>query len=155
MNLMAASGLRFEESVNCWNLLIKLSREGELSDYYNASRQVLEHFRFKNVFVRRTKKAFISFVCEDLIEQICKSSPLFTGAIMKRLGRKHMKRRFGDIRELHGSLLTKTHAQPEIDFLHGRVSTGVFMKNYFNPARISDLQTRTLRAAGEIVAKIS
>ncbi len=72
-----------------------------------------------------------------------------------RLKRAGIKRRFGDIRELYGSLLTRTHSESEINFLHGRVSTGVFMRNYFNPAWISDLQERTLKAASEILAKIN
>ena len=43
---------------------------------------------------------------------------------------------------------------PEIDFLQGRVSSSVFMRNYFNPAWITDLRERTLKAAEEILAKL-
>jgi len=44
---------------------------------------------------------------------------------------------------------------PEIDFLHGRVSASVFMRNYFNPAWITDLAQRTLKAIEEILTKIN
>lgn len=42
--------------------------------------------------------------------------------------------RFGDVREVWASVMPKHLRQPEIDFLQGRVSTSVFMRNYFNPA---------------------
>jgi hypothetical protein len=43
----------------------------------------------------------------------------------------------------------------EIDFLHGRVTSSVFMKNYFNPSLIVDLRTRAHRIVNEIQEKIS
>jgi hypothetical protein len=33
----------------------------------------------------------------------------------------------------------------EIDFLQGRTSASVFMRNYFNPALISDLKERVFK----------
>ena len=60
------------------------------------------------------------------------------------------KLRLRDIRELHASLSTKHLEQPEIDFLHGRISTSVFMANYFNPALIADLKERAFKVAKEI-----
>ena len=46
--------------------------------------------------------------------------------------------------------LTKHIIQPEIDFLHSRVLTSVFMRNYFNPTHITDLRTRIFKAIKEI-----
>jgi hypothetical protein len=40
--------------------------------------------------------------------------------------------------------------ESEIDFLHGRVSTSVFMRNYFNPALIGDLKERVFKAVAEL-----
>jgi hypothetical protein len=60
------------------------------------------------------------------------------------------KLRFVDIQELHASLSTKHLKQPEIDFLHDRISTNVFMANYFNPALIADLKERAFKVAKEI-----
>jgi cobalamin biosynthesis Mg chelatase CobN len=47
-------------------------------------------------------------------------------------------------------LLAKTLGSAEIDFLHGRVSTSVFMRNYFNPAWITDLKERAQKGVTEI-----
>jgi hypothetical protein len=69
--------------------------------------------------------------------------------------KKGFKLRFSDIRETHGTLATKYLKDNEIDFLHGRVTSSVFMKNYFNPSLIEDLKARTYRVINEIQEKIS
>jgi hypothetical protein len=76
MDFMATNGLRFDEAVESYNLIIKLSREDRLKEYYKSEGEVLEHFRFKEIFLRRTKKAFISFVPRELIERIQDRKPL-------------------------------------------------------------------------------
>ena len=38
------------------------------------------------------------------------------------------------------SCMTRFLSQPEIDFPQGRFSESMFMKNYFNPELISDLE---------------
>jgi len=144
LDLMAATGLRFEEAINSWNLIIRLG-ENRLGEYYKS--ETLEHFRFKELFIRRTKKAFISFVPIGLIKRIVKAHPLTRSMIVKKIQRRGLRLRFGDIREYHASYLTKYLRPPEIDFLYGRISTGVFMRNYFNPAWIKDLKERTLRGS--------
>lgn len=155
MDFMAATGLRYEEAINAWNLIVELNGQGRLGAYYSREKRVLEHFRFREIFIRKTKKAFVSFVSEDLLEQITKQKRLTKPQITKRIQRAQLKLRFGDIREFQGTLLTKYLKQEEIDFIHGRVSSNVFMRNYFNPAWISDLQDRALKATAEILAKIS
>jgi intergrase/recombinase len=155
VDFVAATGLRYEEAVNAWNLIIELTHAGKLDQYYNREKQILEHFKFKEIFLRRTKKAFVSFVSEGLIDKIARQKRLTVNLLRLRVKRQGYRMRFGDVRELHATVSTRHLSQPEIDFLHGRVSTNVFMRNYFNPAWISDLQERTLKAAAEILAKIS
>ncbi len=72
-----------------------------------------------------------------------------------RVKKKGLKLRFSDIREAHASFMTKYLKQPEIDFIHGRVTTNIFMANYFNPALICDLKERVFNAVKEIQNKIS
>jgi hypothetical protein len=148
MDFITVTGLRFDEAINSYNLIVDRNRE-----YYNVERQLLEHFRFRQLFIRRTKKVFISFVPENLITRI--ESPITYDTIKKRLQRRHLKSRFAEIRELYASYSTKHLRQPEIDFIQGRTSTSVFMRNYFNPAWISDLKDRALKNAGELLALVS
>jgi intergrase/recombinase len=156
MNFMAVTGLRLVEAVNSYNLIIKLNEEDRLDEYYDLEHEVLEHFRFKEVFFRHSKKAFISFVPEKMVHNICMKKPLTSVvSVQNRLRKKCLKLRFSDIRETHGPLATKHLKDNEIDFLHGRVTSSVFMKNYFNPSLIEDLRTRAYRVVNEIQERIS
>lgn len=78
-----------------------------------------------------------------------------TDAIQARVKKAGLKLRFSDIREAHASFMTKYLKQPEIDFIHGRVTTNIFMANYFNPALICDLKERVFNVVKEIQNKIS
>ncbi len=46
MDFIIATGLRLDEVINSYKLIVDLSRKGKLCEYYNSERQVLEHFRF-------------------------------------------------------------------------------------------------------------
>jgi hypothetical protein len=70
VELMAITGLRLVEAVESYNLIIKLSKEARLNEYYNSDNGILEHFKFKQIFFRRSKKAFISFVPVELVQRI-------------------------------------------------------------------------------------
>jgi len=75
--------------------------------------------------------------------------------VLKTLQRYGMRCRFGDIKEAHGSVMTKYLSRSEIDFLHGRIGTSVFMQHYFNPKLIADLKDRVMKGIKEILNKIS
>jgi intergrase/recombinase len=152
LDLMALSGMRLEEAVNSYNLIIDLAKKDKLSEYYDAEKQALEHYRFKDLFLRKGKKAFVSFVPKELIERIRDNEPI---ASRHTVGKRVSKARFSDLREAHASILTRHLSQSEIDFLHGRIGTSVFMQNYFNPALIGDLKERVFKAIKEIETKIS
>ena len=110
----------------------------------------MEHFRFKEVFIRRTKKAFVSFIPKELVLKVSKNRPLNLYSVQSKVRRRCKRLAFGDIREVHATLSTKHLRESEIDFLHGRVSTSVFMRNYFNPALISDLKERMFKTIEEL-----
>jgi intergrase/recombinase len=116
---MAATGLRLVEAVESYSLIIKLSREGKLDEYYDFDKQVLEHFKFKQIFFRRSKKAFISFVPAELVQRISKKKALTSPVAVQNMVRKEgLRVRFADIREAHATFMTKYLKDSEIDFLH-------------------------------------
>ena len=155
MDFMTVTGLRFIEAINSYNLIIELTKEGKLSSYYDSQKAVLTHYKFKDIFIRNSKKAFISFVSKRLVEAIGRRQPLNYSSVQTIVRRKIRKQRFSDIREAHGTFLTKHLRQPEIDFIHGRVSANVFMQSYFNPALISDLKDRLSKGVSELLNKVS
>jgi hypothetical protein len=151
MDFLAVTGLRLNEAVESHNLIIELEAEGKLDAYYKKERRVLEHFRFKETFIRGSKKVFISFVPAELVDRMSRGQRLDYGRFQKPVARKLGGVRFADVRELHASLMTKWLRESEIDFLHGRVSSSVFMRNYFNPAWIGDLEGRAVKGAEKIM----
>lgn len=149
LDFMAVTGLRLVEAIESWNLIKSVEN---LGDYFDGEKEVLMHYKFPERFLRKGKKAFISFVPKDMVERI-RCSRLALGSrhtVAKAVGNA----RFSDLREAHASILTKYLNASEIDFLHGRVGTSVFMQNYFNPALISDLKERVFKAITEIQAKV-
>jgi len=164
MDLMTVSGLRFVEGVSSFNLIAELTRTGKLildrdgnnyrGGYYNRELSSLEHFWFRDLFLRKTKKAFVSFVPQTLLDQIGKAEKLNTDQVQHLVRRQDLKSRFSDIREAHATFMTKYLKTPEIDFLHGRVTSSVFMANYFNPSLIGDLKARAFQGIAEIQEKV-
>jgi len=156
MDFMALTGLRLVEAVESFNLIIKLAKEGKLSEYYDSEKEVLEHYKFRELFLRKGKKALISFVPKELVQRISQSVPVKTAnCIDKTVRNSGLHSRFSDLREFHGSIMTKYLNQNEIDFIHGRIGTSTFMANYYNPLWISDLKQRVFKGIAEIEAKIS
>jgi len=156
MDFIAVTGLRLDEAVKSYNLIIKLARQGKLNQYYNEQMGTLEHYRFKEQFIRRSKKVFVSFVPKELVDRIAWNNPMPSKyTVQARVKRQGLPVRFADIREAHASFLTKYLSQPEIDFIHGRVTANVFMSNYFNPKFVPDLKARIFKAIMEIQNKIA
>ena len=153
IDLMVATGLRLIEAIECYRLIITLNKHGTLGSYYNSERQIFEHFRFKSVFIRNSKKVFISFVPQRIVDIIGKIEHPITYDRVQKLAEYHLKKlRFADLRELYASLSVKNLRESEIDFLQGRISSRVFLRNYFNPQFITDLQARALNNANELLA---
>src|SRR4029078_12636974 len=64
------TGLRPIEISKCINLI-----HYNLETYWNKEKGILEHYKFPNEFIRRTKKVFISVVDKPLIE-LAKTCPV-------------------------------------------------------------------------------
>jgi len=67
---------------------------------------------------------------------------------LKRAG---LRLRFSDCREFYASHMTRHLSVPEVDFVQGRITASVFMRNYFSPTWIADLQERAIRGENEIL----
>jgi hypothetical protein len=61
------TGLRPTEAIESVRLI---TYKGKSSQYYNPEQQCLEHFRFPEIFLRPTKKAFISYLSVDNYQRI-------------------------------------------------------------------------------------
>jgi len=145
LSFLRATGLRASEGVAAFNLIIEYSKRGKLSEYLTET-GVLEHFRFKETFIRGTKNCFVSVVPRELIAEIAKSEPVSYLAIIKRFQRKGMKSRIGELRDFYGTfMLSHGLLREEIDLLQGRVGKSIFARFYWSPS-FAELQSRIKKA---------
>jgi hypothetical protein len=107
----------------------------------------------KSFFLHNSKKVFISFVLQRIVNSIATVEQPLSYDRTQKFAECHLKKlRFTDLRELYASISVKNLRESKIDFLQGRISSRVFLRNYFSPQFISDLQTRALNNAEELLA---
>jgi len=141
------SGLRITESIESFNLVIKLSREHRLEEYFNENLNTLEHFAFPKIFLRTTKNAFVTIVSRQLIEKISHCEPITYSSVKMKLQRKHLPMRFDELRDYFGSFMVQhgNLIREEVDLLQGRIGESIFTRHYFSPS-FQELRDRTMKA---------
>jgi intergrase/recombinase len=130
------TGLRTNE---CFEAIRLIKDPETLKTYYQASKQTLEHFRFPELFIRRTKAAYISLVNEEILDIARNNitiSPCNYMKVMYMVVRsKKLKMNMHYCRKIYSSYL-RQYAGIEseiIDLLQGRTPNTVFAKHYFRP----------------------
>lgn len=126
------TGLRPAEAVESVRLINE--REG-FAKYYNPERQALEHFRFPDVFLRQTKKAYISFITPDMFNMVRYTGPSTStptyNAIRLTCRRKGVYMDMRYCRKIFASWLHKHEVSDVlIDLLQGRVGKSVLVNHY-------------------------
>ena len=141
LRFVLLSGLRKGEAIKSFNMIIDLSKNGKLDEYYDSNLSILQHFKYPNIFLRDTKNVYISIIPSDLIQQIANSSYVSYASIHKRLERRNIKLRLKELRSYYASYLRKHGIISElIDLIQGRISKDIFIRHYLkeNPKTLSD-----------------
>ena len=150
LKLAKFSGLRKEEAIQAFNLIVQLSKDNKLPEYYDKNLNCLCHFKYPKIFLRNTKNVFISFVPQELINEITESESLTYTMIIKRLRRKHMKVRINELRDFFGTyLLHHGMLEQEVNLLQGRIPVSVFVRHYWSP-KLAELRDRIFKALEEL-----
>lgn len=129
-NFNTLTGLRPIEVSNSIHLI-----HSNLDDYWNKDKGLLEHYKFPNEFIRRTKKVFISIVDKPLIE-LAKNCPMNVSynALKLMLKRKVLDMNMYFCRKVFSTYLRDEGVAPGIiDLLQGRISSSVFVRHYYRP----------------------
>ena len=144
------SGLRVTEAIQSFNQIIELSKQDKLSNYYDSEFQVLCHFKYPNLFIRRTKNCYITFIEPSFIKQISSSQTVSYFSMRKRLNRKHQRLRFNELRDKFGAcLLSHGILEAEINLLQGRIPVDIFIRHYWSP-KLKELGARIFKALQNI-----
>jgi intergrase/recombinase len=137
-------GLRASEVVESVRLLNVPQNSG--AHYYNPERQALEHFRFPEIFLRQTKKAYISFVTPAMLKLVDSIQDAISYMDIRYSCRAAgIKCDLRYARKIFASHLRASGIQPEIiDMLQGRVSSSVLTRHYLVPS--ADYKAQVLQA---------
>ena len=126
------TGLRPAEAVES----VKLLNGSQSMTYYNTKTETLQHFHFPDIFLRTTKKAYISYLSRDdyvRIASLGSKSPSWN-AIRLACRRRSIGMDMRLCRKIFASHLSACGIQSEvIDMVQGRVSKSVFARNYLTP----------------------
>jgi hypothetical protein len=114
---------------------ISLTQNGEIDrGYLNMDMMVLEHYRYPSIFIRNSKKAFISIVNEDIISLAKDANNCGYAALRNYLKRRQLDMHIGYCRKIAGTYLRIKRIESEtIDLLQGRISRTVFARHCFRP----------------------
>jgi hypothetical protein len=123
------TGLRPDEACKTIMLIHK-----EEDNYVRRDLMILEHYRFPDIFIRRTKKAYISIVTDSILELAKQSSNCGYNALRLAVKRKKLDMNMAYCRKIFATYF-RTHGieQEIIDLLQGREPKSVFARHYFKP----------------------
>jgi len=150
LRFMLLSGLRKNEGIESFNLIIDLSKQNKLNQYWNEELSTLEHFKFKQ-FLRHSKNAYISIIPKELLIEISNSNRVSYAMIRKRLDRNNLKLRIKELRSYWASYMVKNKIliSEEADVCQGRIPKSVFAKHYLKE-NLKELSDRILKGLEDL-----
>jgi intergrase/recombinase len=149
LRLLVLSGVRKEEAITAFNKIRELGID-RLHEYYNKENKALEHFRYRESFLRTTKNVYLSIIPESLTLEICNSQIVTYPAILKRLKNNSLRCRLNELRDYYGTFMVRHGLiREEVDLLQGRIPPSIFIRHYWSPS-FTELRDRTLKAITEL-----
>ena len=138
------TGLRASEAVEAVRLLTLSSKDERV--YYNPEQNMLQHYRFPDLFIRRTKAVYISVVNDEIIGIARGIGKILTlNAVKMAIKHRHLSMQLKYCRKIYASFLRQQGVQPEIiDMLQGRIGKNIFLRHYLTPS--SSYKTEVLQA---------
>ena len=106
----------------------------DLQNYLEQGKMVLEHYRYPEIYIRNSKKAFISIVDDTIIKIGLEAANCGYNALRNYLFRRKLGMNMSYCRKIFAThLRTKGVEQETIDLLQGRIPKSVFARHYFRP----------------------
>jgi intergrase/recombinase len=154
LKFLCQTGVRKEEAITSFNKIIELAKANKPAEYYNDELNVLEHFRFKELFLRGTKNAYVSIVPKSLVTEVVSTQPVSYSAIRKRLKSNSLSCRMNELRDYFGTYMIKHGLiKEEVDLLQGRIPPSIFLRHYWSPS-FKELRDRTLEATEQLESSL-
>ncbi|HEX6280589.1 MAG TPA: integrase [Nitrososphaera sp.] len=163
------TGMRGSEAVESIRLLNSV-RHGEHKDtrrnlsgspetgvpeqYHSPERQILQHYLYPNIFIRRTKAIYISIVNDQIIAlaRNIGKTPTLNG-LKKAISHSKLSMQIKYCRKIFASYLKQHGIDTEIiNMLQGRIGKDIFLRHYMTPS--SNFKNEVLTAIAELQRQI-
>jgi intergrase/recombinase len=155
LRFMFFSGIRKLEGIQSFNLIIDLASKNRLNEYFNDELGILEHFRFRDLFLRNTKNVYISILPKDIIDKIAQSRKVSYIGLRRHLKKMKLKLRINELRDNYGTFMVRHGLiREEVDLLQGRIPPSIFIRHYWSPS-FKELKDRTLKAITELTQTLN
>ena len=123
------TGLRPEEACQSISLIKK-----DKQHYLNKEAMILEHIRYPEVFIRKTKQAYVSVITNSILQIAEKSGQYDYNALRCYLRRRNIPMHMNYCRKIYATYLRSNGIEQEIiDLLQGRIPKSIFVRHYFRP----------------------
>jgi intergrase/recombinase len=151
LRFMMLSGVRKNEGILSFNMIISLYKQNKLDEYWNQELSVLEHWKYPKLFLRNTKCLYISIIPKELITEISNSKPVSYPMIRKRLEKNSLRVRIKQLRSYWLSYMVKNKIliSEEADVCQGRVSKEVMVRHYLKES-LKELSDRILKGLEDL-----
>ena len=125
----AITGLRPDEACKSISLIHK-----EEHNYIKKDVMTLEHFKYPEIFIKRTKRAYISVVTDSILKLAKQSSVCGYNALRLAIKGRALDMNMSYCRKIFADSLRMNGIEQEIiDLLQGRTPKSVFVRHYFRP----------------------
>jgi intergrase/recombinase len=97
-------------------------------------KDILQHYKFPKIFIRRTKKAYNSIISPGILDLAIHSKPFSYQAMCIKTKRAGLPYHAEYCRQIFGTYLRDQGIEAEIvNILQGRISPDVFLRHYYRP----------------------
>jgi Archaeal phage integrase len=145
------TGMRASEAVEAVRLIKCLET---FKTYYNPDQQILQHYRYPELFIRRTKAIYISVVDDSIVSIANRIENTPTLNSLKMASRHNcLSMRLKYCRKIYASWLHKQGISDSlVDMLQGRIGKNIFLKHYLTPS--ADYKDRVLQALENLQSQL-
>ena len=135
------TGLRPDEGYRAMNLI-----KTNASNYVDEKRMLLMHYKFPNIFLRVSKKAYVSIINEDILKVAVEAEPVTDYRILRnKFVEFSLPMNMYYCRKVFATYLRNRGIESEIiDLLQGRTPSSIFVNHYYRPD-IHQIITKRIR----------
>jgi intergrase/recombinase len=130
--------------------------QNDFHNYFNYDQGVLEHFKYPDKFIRKTKKAFITIAFDQLLEVARSCQPMTYSNLNELITKNGLNMNMSFCRKIFATHLRLTGINQEtIDLLQGRAPRSIFAKYYFRPDFDKVLKNRIAKILERLYTSIT